>query len=173
MGINWNKNFRKLHYWGAIIILPPAFVIITTGLILQLKKNIDWIQPITNKGTKINDPSISFDDILAISKKALEAEIDDWGDIERLDVRLNKGLVKVKAKNNWEIQIDTYNGNIIQVDYRRSDIIENLHDGSWFHKNVKNWIFFPSGIILLVLWLTGFYMIVLPYKNKLKKNNRN
>ena len=88
MGINWNKNFRKLHYWGAIIILPSTFVIISTGLILQLKKNIDWIQPITNKGTKINDPSISFDDILAISKKALEAEIDDWGDIERLDVRL-------------------------------------------------------------------------------------
>jgi len=85
---------------------------------------------------------------------------------------LDKGLVKVKAKNHWEVQIDTYTGDIIQVAYRRSDIIEDIHDGSWFHKNIKYWLFFPSGISLLVLWVTGFYMIVLPFAIKMRKKKK-
>jgi len=55
------------------------------------------------------------------------------------------------AKNNWEIQIDTQSGTILQQAYRRSDIIESIHDGSWFHDKVKLWIFLPTGIVLLIL----------------------
>ena len=51
-------------------------------------------------------------------------------------------------------------------------IIEDIHDGSWFHKNIKYWLFFPSGISLLVLWVTGFYMIVLPFAIKMRKKKK-
>ena len=90
-------------------------------------------------------------------------------DIDRLDVRIDKGIVKVRTKNRWEVQIDTYSGEVVQVAYRRSDIIEELHDGSWFHENVKLLIFLPSGIILFLLWITGFYMVLIPYLSKWKK----
>tara|TARA_Y100001970_G_C13955642_1_gene710549 strand:+ start:188 stop:718 length:531 start_codon:yes stop_codon:yes gene_type:complete len=175
MALNWNKLFRKVHYWGAFLIFLPALVIITTGIILHLKKNIDWIQPPIRESYINNHPKISFDDILSTAKKAEKANIKQWDDIDRLDVRPNKGIVKVKAKNHWEIQIDTYTGNIVQVAYRRSDIIENIHDGSWFHENIKYWVFFPTGIFLLILWITGIYMVFLPYivqsrKKRLKKH---
>ncbi len=166
---NWNRLFRKIHYWGALLISLPTLIIITTGIILHLKKNIDWIQPPT-RDSNINDQlTISFDNILSTATKAENANIKNWNDIARLDVRPDIGIVKVKAKNNWEVQIDTYTGNIVQVAYRRSDIIEDIHDGSWFHKNFKNWLFLPAGIFLLILWITGVYMIFLPYIVKLNK----
>ena len=169
---NWNKWTRKTHYWGSFVILFPVLIIIVTGIFLQLKKDVEWIQPKTTTGQISNNPSISFEQILNISKTIKEAEINSWDDIDRLDVRISKGIVKVRSNNRWEIQIDTYSGKVIQVAYRRSDIIEQIHDGSWFHDKAKLWIFLPSGIILFVLWITGFYMFLLPYIIKGRKNKK-
>ena len=158
---NWNKWTRKTHYWGAFIVLLPVLIISITGIFLQLKKEIDWIQPPTVSGDLPNNPSISFEEILEAAKTIKETNIGSWNDIDRLDVRIEKGIVKVRTKNRWEVQIDTYSGEVVQVAYRRSDIIEELHDGSWFHENAKLLIFLPSGIILFLLWVTGFYICLL------------
>ncbi len=166
---NWNKWTRKTHYWGSFIVLLPVSIIIVTGIFLQLKKDVVWIQPETTTGQISNDPSISFEQILDIAKTIKEAEISSWEDIDRLDVRIGRGIVKVRSNNRWEIQIDTNSGEVTQVAYRRSDLIEQIHDGSWFHDKVKLWIFLPSGIILFVLWITGFYMALLPYIVKWRK----
>ena len=166
---NWNKWTRKTHYWGSFIVLLPVSIIIVTGIFLQLKKDVVWIQPGTTTGQISNDPSISFEQILDIAKTIKEAEISSWEDIDRLDVRIGKGIVKVRSNNRWEIQIDTHSGEVTQVAYRRSDLIEQIHDGSWFHDKVKLWIFLPSGIILFVLWITGFYMVLSPYIVKWRK----
>ena len=72
------------------------------------------------------------------------------------------GMVKVRCENRWEVQIDTATGEVLQVAYRRSDLIESMHDGSFFHEHAKLWIFLPSGVILLGLWLTGMYLWILP-----------
>ena len=161
--LNWNKWTRKTHYWSSFIILLPVSIIIITGIFLQLKKDVVWIQPETTTGQISNDPSISFEQILATAKTIKKAEISSWEDIDRLDVRIEKGIVKVRSNNRWEIQIDTHSGEVTQVTYRRSDLIEQIHDGSWFHDKVKLWIFLPSGITLFVLWITGFYMVLSPY----------
>ena len=117
---NWNKWTRKTHYWGAFIILLPVLIISITGIFLQLKKEVEWIQPSTKSGEISNNPSISFDEILEAAKKVEEANIQSWGDIDRLDVRIDKGIVKVRSRNRWEIQIDTFSGEVIQAAYRLS-----------------------------------------------------
>ncbi len=169
---HWNKWTRKTHYWGAFVIFIPIIIIIGTGILLQVKKEINWIQPTTTIGKIKNNPSISFDEILTIAKTVPDAEIHSWEDIDRLDVRIQAGMVKVRSKNNWEIQIDTQSGTILQQAYRRSDIIESIHDGSWFHDKVKLWIFLPTGIVLLILWISGVYMLILPYTVKWKRNRK-
>ena len=136
-------------------------IVIITGLLLQLKKEVEWIQPNTEE-VAIDTLSIRFSDILSISQGVLEAQIKDWSDIDRLDVRPDKGIVKVRAKNRWEIQIDLERGTILKTAYRRSDIIEQLHDGSWFHDAAKLWVFLPSGVIVLILWLSGMYLFFVP-----------
>ncbi|NQZ50448.1 MAG: PepSY domain-containing protein, partial [Moritella sp.] len=69
-----------------------------------------------------------------------------------------------------EIQIDNISGKILQVEYRRSDLIESLHDGSFFHEYAKLWLFLPAAVILLMLWITGIYMFLMPYI--LRRQNR-
>jgi uncharacterized iron-regulated membrane protein len=169
---NWIKWTRKVHYWGAFVVFLPVFIIISTGILLQLKKDIDWIQPPTANGKFENDPTISFDDILATAIKVKEPNIQSWDDVDRLDVRLGKGIVKVRSNNRWELQIDSHSGELLQVAYRRSDLIEQLHDGSWFHDKIKLWIFLPTGIILFILWCTGLYMVILPYIIKWKREKK-
>lgn len=159
--MKFNLLNRKIHYWLSIAVAIPILIVIASGILLQVKKQFSWIQPTEQRG-KSKTAMISLAQVLEISKTVAEAEIETWEDIHRLDVRPSRGMLKVWAKNNWEIQIDTETGAILQTAYRRSDIIEAFHDGSFFHDSVKMWIFLPSGIILLILWLTGMYLFILP-----------
>ena len=156
---------RKLHRWGAILTCIPMLLVIGTGLLLQLKKQIEWVQPPTESGVS-STPQIDFDEILAAARAVEQADIDGWDDIDRLDVRPGKGVVKVRAKSRWEIQIDTENGEVLTTKYRRSDLIESLHDGSFFSDQAKLWLFFPNGLVLLGLWVTGLYLWGLPVFQK-------
>jgi uncharacterized iron-regulated membrane protein len=160
-----NKATRRLHRWGAILIVIPLLVVIGSGILLQLKKEFGWIQPPTTRGQ--GPPmTLSLDEILVIARTEPRAEINGWPDIDRLDIRPDRGIVKVRANNHWEVQIDTATGAVLSSAYRRSDLIESIHDGSFFHDLAKLWVFLPSGVILLVLWLTGLYLWALPIVTK-------
>ena len=159
---------RKFHRWGAVLTALPLCLILATGILLQFKKEAHWIQPSTRKGSGTR-PELSFDRILDIVRATPEAGLRDWADIDRLDVRPGKGMVKVRGMNQWEVQIDTRTGSVLQVAYRRSDLIESLHDGTFFHRSVKLWVFFPVALVLAGLWITGVYLWLLPHLNRKRK----
>lgn len=111
-------------------------------------------------------PAVSFADILLKVQSVKQAEITSWQDIDRLDVRPNKGIIKVRSKNNWEVQLDGKTGDVLHTAYRRPDFIESLHDATFFHDKANLWFMLPCAIILLLLWLTGLYLFVYPYIKK-------
>ncbi len=162
---------RKLHRWGAILAALPVLIVVCTGILLQLKKEWEWIQPgtVAGEGTELE---LSFDRILAICATAKEAGIESWAQVDRLDVRPGKGMVKVRGKNRWEIQVDLQTGTVLQVAYRRSDLIEEIHDGSFFHDVVKLWVFLPSAVVLFGLWVTGVYLWFLPHLARRKRREK-
>ena len=153
---------RKIHRWVAFAAALPVLVILCTGILLQLKKAFPWVQPPEQRGGG-SAPVISFEQILRVCQSVPEAEVQTWEDVHRLDVRVSKGMLKVWCMNNYEIQLDSATGEVLQVAFRRSDMIEAIHDGSWFHDLAKYWLFLPVGICLLGLWGTGMYLFVLPY----------
>ncbi len=159
---------RKVHYWGAIICALPVLIVIVSGLVLQLKKDVAWVQPPSAKGQG-DEPTLSFAQILEATSKVPEAGVSSWNDIDRLDVRPGKGIVKVRCENRWEIQLDAETAEVLQVAFRRSDLIESIHDGSFFHEKAKLWIFLPSAVVLLVLWVTGIWLFVVPLISKRKR----
>lgn len=169
--MNWKKVNRQIHYWGSVIIIIPVIIVIGSGLLLQVKKQFPWVQPKTEK-TQTRELPLSFDQILLTAKSVKEAEIGSWEDVDRLDVRPGKGVTKIRANNSWEIQIHNETAEVLAVNYRRSDVIEAIHDGSWFHDEAKLWLFLPAAIILLVLSLTGLYMFLMVFPSKLRNYRR-
>lgn len=165
---------RKTHKWSSILTSIPLIIMIITGIMLQLKKEISWIQPPTIKGEQ-KLILIGFDKIFEAAKSVPQTNISKWKDIKRLDVRPSKGMIKVQTKNSpWEIQIDASNGKILQVAKRRSDLIESIHDGSYFlYGKGKIWLFLPAAIICTFLWFTGSYLFLMSYVSKKKKKRSN
>ena len=153
---------RKVHRWGAVLIALPLLVVIVTGLMLQVKKQFTWVQPETKKGSG-KAPKVSMDDLLATLKGVPEAEVTAWSDVDRVDVRPKDGIYKVTCKNSHEVQVDFTTGEVLQVEYRRSDLIESFHDGSVFGDGVKLYVFLPAAVVLLVLWVTGLILFVHPW----------
>jgi hypothetical protein len=140
---------------------------VSSGILLQLKKQSNWIQP--NVETVSSSKPIMLQSYLDAVSTIEEANISSWDDIERIDIRPGKGIAKIKSKNNWEIQIDIETSEVYAVNYRRSDIIESIHDGSFFSEVVKYGWFLPSGILLLMLSLTGIYMFFIPILKRRKR----
>ncbi|GAB3035104.1 PepSY domain-containing protein [Bowmanella dokdonensis] len=162
---------RQLHLWLALVIFIPSVIVIVSGILLQVKKQSDWIQPPTHQG-KAHTPSISFEHVLAVAQSIPELSVSDWTQIDRLDVRPDKGLIKVLAVNKWEAQIDATSGDVLQVAYRRSDIIEAIHDGSWFADAAKLWVFLPAAIVLFIMWCSGGVLLFTTLKSKYSKNKQ-
>lgn len=162
MAINWRIWTRRGHRWAAIAAAAPFLLVIVTGILLQLKKESAWIQPPTLRGQG-KEPAISLPRLLEIVRGVPEAKVQGWGDIDRIDLQPGRGLAKVLTPARIELQIDLQTGAVLQVAYRRSDLIEALHDGSWFHDRATLWVFLPSGVLVLGSWVTGIYLFVLPF----------
>ena len=159
---------RRLHRWGAIAIGLPLLCVVTSGLLLQMKKQFPWVQPHEQR-TAVPTPAVGWDVILAAAKAMPQAGVQSWEDIDRVDVRPGKGIMKVITTSRWETQLALADGAVLQVAYRRSDLIESLHDGSFFGDVAKQWIFLPAGFVLFALWVTGLYLWVLPWLTKRKR----
>jgi uncharacterized iron-regulated membrane protein len=168
MPFNPRVFFRKSHRWGAALVAAPFLLVLVTGLLLQVKKQVPWVQPATQKGEG-KQPTIGFGAILEAVKGVPEAEVASWSDVERMDVRPRDGVVKVQCKSRYEVQVDFQTGRVVQVEFRRSDLIESLHDGSWFGEPAKLYVFLPAALVVLGLWLTGVYLFVLPWAVKWRR----
>lgn len=167
------RFWRLVHYWGSLLIVIPFGVVVTTGLLLMLKKDIAWIQPPTQTGAVADvAPSLSLAHLFETAQRIPQLEVDEWTDLKRIDVKVDRGVIMFVSHNNWEAQIDTATNRVLDVAYRRSDIIEALHDGSFVSAEVKRYVFLPSGVVLLLLWLTGTYLFILPQMKRLQKRRR-
>ena len=172
--MHFNVLNRKVHYWAAFATAVPLLVIIVTGLLLQMKKHWTWVQPAEQRGTG-TAPGVSLEDVLTAVRGVPELKVSGWSDINRIDLRPGRGVAKVWLNSGWEAQVDLGTGAVMQVAYRRSDLIESIHDGSFFAGDwTKLGIFLPAGIGLLLLWLGGLWMWWVPYhaKRERRKSRR-
>jgi uncharacterized iron-regulated membrane protein len=164
-----NVLSRRIHYWATVLVALPVLVIFCSGVLLQVKKQLTWVQPKEFRGTG-TQPVVQLDGILASVRQVPSLGASSWDDVNRVDVRPSRGVAKVTMQNGWEVQVDLGTGQVLQHAYRRSDLIEALHDGSWFAGDLtKLGLFLPAGITLLAMWCTGLWMFWLPFSVKRKR----
>ena len=153
---NTSYQNRLLHRWVAIIIAFPILFIIITGIFLQLRKPIDWIQPPSMKGSEKYSPTIALEQVLTGVKSVPEMQVNGWSDIKLLDLRPKKGIIKVRNYAELETQVDASNGDILQTAQRRNDFVVKMHDFSAWHARL--WLGLPIRLGFLALFVTGVYL---------------
>lgn len=163
--LSWTRLNRQIHYWGALAVALPAVLIIVTGILLIVRSEFSWLQPEAMRG-EVGAPRVTYAEILVIACGIPQAEVSGWEDISRINTYPRTGLIKIRAKNYWEIQIDQKSGDVLQVAFRNSNVIHNLHTGRFFHKWAELGVFLPAAIVLFVLWISGLYMFLFPLLRK-------
>lgn len=172
------RSLRKLRVWHRIIGLTIAillFISSITGVLLALKKDVEIIQPPTQKGISKELTSWKpIHELAEIAKaefyKTYPEQIENG--IDKMDVRPSKGIVKVLfEKGYWEVQVDGTSGTVKSIARRHSDWIEHLHDGSivsdWFKLTTMNILGFGA----LIMVGSGIWLWYGPKKiRKVKKN---
>ncbi len=158
---------RKIHRVSAGFAGVPILLIVITGILLQVKIWVPWIQPPSQKGSVL-DPSLSLNVLLDASKTVSAADVLSWSDIRSIDIRPSSKTARVRTSSEYEITIDLGTGKVIQAAPRRTGILIELHEGKFFGDMFRYGVFLPSAILLLVIWITGLCLLVLP-KLKRKK----
>lgn len=168
--MNFNRGSRTWHSWVGILAALPLLLIISTGLLLQLKKQLAWVQPPEQRESGMNS-GLDLERLLTVAKSDPRLGIQGWKDVKRIDIRPSAGIAKISTKNGLEGQIGLQSGRLLQVLPRRSDLIESIHDGSFFAGDVsKLGIFLPAGFALLTLLFTGIWLFILPRRARLRRN---
>lgn len=162
------RSFRVWHRYLGLILLILVFVSSVTGILLAWKKNVETLQPSTQKG--ISKELVTWKSIDEISQIALNELIKQYPEesdntISRIDVRPNKGIAKVLFENNsWEIQIDGTDGTVKSIGKRHADWIEKIHDGSIISDIFKLVSMNVLGFGLIFMLITGYWLWYAPRK---------
>ncbi|WP_348771738.1 PepSY-associated TM helix domain-containing protein [Maribacter sp. MMG018] len=164
------RNFRKVHrLTGAWLFIFFMFISVT-GLLLGWKKNSNGlILADTEKGTTSEIAEwLPLDDLRQNAQQIFEDSISTKlsSEIDRIDVRPDKGILKFKFKDNfYGIQLDGATGELLKIERRRSDIIEQIHDGSILDRYlgtsnapIKLVYTTITGLALLIFTITGFWL---------------
>lgn len=175
------RVFRKVHRITGAWLFSLFFIVAITGLLLGWKKHTgDFLLAKTRKGTTPDLKEwLSLDSLHTIASRVLRDSVspDLSATLDRIDVRNEKGIVKfVFADHYWGIQLDGATGKVLTIERRRSDFIENLHDGSLFDKYLRTGngqikLAYTSilGLALLTFTVTGFWLWYGPKRMRKKR----
>ncbi len=154
------RQFRSIHKWIGISVALFMLVTSITGVMLGWKKNVELLQPATLKGGTLDVTKwVSFERISQSALKAIDSVTNEENSIDRLDVRFDKGIIKVLFTNGyWEAQVDAATGKTLSVAQRHADWIEHIHDGSIINEFFKLIYTNYIGFGLLFLSITGFWL---------------
>lgn len=163
------RSTRNIHRKTGIILFQAFFAVAITGLLLGWKKNVDILQQPTAKGSsKDLSEWLPMDSLIVIAAEELKLRNGENVDLElsKVDARPDKGIVKViYEKHYYSVQLDAVTGKVLSYEYRTSDLIEQLHEGTI----VDNYFGLPNGIFklfytsvlglaLITFTITGFWL---------------
>jgi hypothetical protein len=138
------------------------------------------ILPETSKGTSTNTKDWLPVDVLRrnadrIAHEQISPEMSL--ELDRIDFRPDKGMVKfVYIEDYWGVQLDCTTGELLQIERRRSDFIENLHDGVFWDRyfgtsseQIKLVYTTIGGLALITFSITGFWLWFGPKRMRIDK----
>ena len=148
--------WRKYHRIVSLIIVLPFALVLVTGLLLQLRQQFEGIQPSAVKMQAIpNARLLTTEEIIKASH--LRGE-----EIDQIIFRPAKFHLALRLKNGYEIQMHPQTGVILKSAPRYTNILIELHQGSFFTQWGQYLIFLPAAIGVLFLTISG--LVIYPWR---------
>jgi uncharacterized iron-regulated membrane protein len=165
------KLFWDAHKWTGIVLGLVVLNLAATGFLLLIKKDHAWIQPPTRKGAEGGVAEfIANQRLFEVVFAQGNPDFASLDDIERVDFRPGKRVFKVHSEHHYaEMQVDAVTGTVLSVAKRNSDLIESIHDGSFYGVAVHDWLMPVTACALAFLVASGLYVWLQP---KLKRARR-
>jgi uncharacterized iron-regulated membrane protein len=146
-------NIRNIHRKISLYLVIPIGVILLSGIILQLRNQIEWIQPALIQGEAGTESLLGPNEIiqqLKISKT----------DVDQIIYKPAKNNVSLRLKSGEEIQLDPESGKVLKRAIRRTNLLIDIHQGSIIGPLGQYGVYILSGLGLLMLYLSGIYLLV-------------
>lgn len=175
---------RKVHRATGACLFIFFFLTAISGLLLGWKKNTGGVLLADTSKGRSSDPADWLHPetltLQAINAAREHIEHDIKTELDRIDVRPDKGIAKFVFKDGyWGVQLDLSTGEVLHVERRRSDFIEDIHDGSIVDdllgtsgEPVKLIYTSVLGTALLTFAITGFWLWFGPKRFKAKRRER-
>lgn len=164
-------RFRSLHRWIGFIASLFLAVISATGFLLAMKGNIGWMRPPVQETTKLEaiESIIPVASALEIAFALGHDELDEIGDVDRVDYRPKDNVFKVVSKKGYrEVQVDGTNGKVVSNATRNDQLTEDIHDLSYFADSAHAYLLPTVAVALFFLAMTGIFIFLTPILRRWK-----
>jgi uncharacterized iron-regulated membrane protein len=170
---------RWMHKWVGTLLALIMVTLSITGGFVAFKNEVEYLQPAGRSGAK--------GDIAAAIPPARVAEIilalhlpeaQTLKEINRIELRPSKRMYKVRLEQTsaWrsprEIQVDAMTGAILNEGVRGDQLWMDLHSFAVFGEATKLITMTVSGMALLWLSLSGYYLFFYPLWIRVRKRQR-
>ncbi len=142
-------KLRKWHAYLGLLAALPIIVTAFTGVLLQLRSKVEWIQPSPVPVTLETGKSY-------LSVEEVMAKFPDQ--VEGMSIRPGKSGFHLRLKNGNEVQLHPQTGEILKDSPRRSTLLIKIHEGSWMGPLGSLGVHFVAGLILVFLVISGLFI---------------
>ncbi len=149
-------NWRKQHRVVAIVITLPLIVISLSGIVLQLRNQFETIQP----------KAVSAELTSGASFVTFERIIQDHGgdNIDQIILRPGKKNLSLRMKDGMEVQIHPQTGEVMKKAMRMTNLLIDIHQGTWLGAFGQYVLHLPTGLGLFFLIISG--IVIYPFKKR-------
>jgi uncharacterized iron-regulated membrane protein len=160
------RGSRQVHKWIGIGIALFLALIAFTGFFLATKKRFPWMQPPPAEGAKVASAGqiISVEQAVNAAFARGHTQLQKLEDVDRVDYRPGDNIFKVISNEGYiEVQVDGKTGQVLSDSFRNDQLMEDIHDLSFFAEFAHAWLLPLIAIGLLTMAITGIGIFATPY----------
>lgn len=163
-----------LHRWIGVGTGLVLLVTASTGFLLLMKKEWAWVQPPVVRGEAGPASALKpLQDVYAAVFALGLPEFRSEDDIARIDFRPAQRVHKVVSVHDQvEVQVCATTLRTSGPNRRVSDLLEQIHDGSWFGSVAHSGVMPIAAASLVFLAISGYVMWLWPKWQRRKSSVR-
>lgn len=164
-------RIRSLHRWIGFIACLFLAIISVTGFFLAMKDRFAFMRPPVQEAVPLDraEDILPVAEILRIAFNAGHPELSEVKEVDRVDYRPKDNVFKVVSKDGYrEIQVDGSKGTIVSNAFRNDQLMEDIHDMSFFADAAHGYLLPTVAVFLCLLSITGVIIFLTPIVRRWK-----